>query len=211
MRIAPNSWSVVLVGKWNRYILTPQWVGTNLFEEDNIQVEFPVNRPELAPRYRSSDNIVFSPSIHKSQFFAQEPYNDQMLQRIAIMTRKLLTILIHTPLSSIGTNFGFEELAQNFPDLNFFNLTDSDQFAERIENVNSIEIKRQFNINGRVLNFTIISKGENVYFDFNFHYEAANPQTAAQIINDDLLILNRDLALELLNEIYNLELEEEEE
>jgi len=40
MKIIPGSWSLVLAGKW---------VSDNLFEDENIGVEFPINRPDLAP------------------------------------------------------------------------------------------------------------------------------------------------------------------
>jgi len=49
MKIILGSWSLVLAGKWNRHILTPKWVSDNLFEDENIGVEFPINRPDLAP------------------------------------------------------------------------------------------------------------------------------------------------------------------
>ena len=211
MKIIPGSWSLVLAGKWNRHILTPKWVSDNLFEDENIGVEFPINRPDLAPRYRSPDNIVFAPAVHRVQFFAQEPYDDDMLRRIAVMTRKLVTTLAYTPLSAIGVNYGFEETTSNFQALEIFRLSDSDQFADRVKNIRATEIKRQFEIDDKLLNFTINFQDENIYFDFNFHYDVADTKNAAELINDDLLITNRDISFEILNGVYDLELENEED
>ena len=174
-------------------------------------MEFPINRPDLAPRYRSPDNIVFSPAVHRVQFFAQEPYDDDMLRRIANMTRKLVTTLEYTPLSAIGANYGFEETTSNFQALEIFRLSDSDQFADRVKNIRATEIKRQFEIDDKLLNFTINFQDENIYFDFNFHYDVMDTKNAAELINDDLLITNRDISFEILNGVYELELENEED
>jgi len=119
---------------------------------------------------------------------------------------ELVTTLAYTPLSAIGVNYGFEETTSNFQALEIFRLSDSDQFADRVKNIKATEIKRQFEIDDKLLNFTINFQDENIYFDFNFHYDLADTKNAAELINDELLITNRDISFEILNGVYDLEL-----
>ena len=39
MKIIDGTWSLVTVGKWNKYILNPNWVGKNIFNEEKIRVD----------------------------------------------------------------------------------------------------------------------------------------------------------------------------
>lgn len=211
MKLIDGSWSLVITGKWNRYILNPSWIGKNLFHEDQIKVEFPVNNPDLPPRYVSSDNIIFVPTTHRTNFIVQEPYSDEMLTKIGKMNRILVEILSHTPLSGIGANFGFEQDSDQFTGLDLFKFHDLDHLADNDLFPKTMEIRRQFDIDKSQLNFTIRYDEEKVTFDFNFHYNVSSSAEALEILVDNLLIENRDKALQILKNTYNLELNTGEE
>lgn len=210
MKIVDGTWSVVIVGKWNRYILTPEWIGKKIFEQDEFEVQFPVNRPELAPRYKSSNNILFMPAIHKCQFIAQPPYDNDMLTKMSSYIRKLVTILEHTPVTAFGNNFGFEVDSDKFGFLGLFNLADTGPFLGKRLDPTTTEIKRQFPIDKHFLNFTIIHNQEKVNFDFNFHYNVSQPTEIAELVTDTLIIENKQKAYEILQEIYQLDLADDE-
>jgi len=211
MKIIDGSWSLVIVGKWNRYILNPSWVGKNLFGEEQIKVEFPVNNPDLPPRYVTADNIIFIPATHRINFIAQEPYSDKMLTKIGGMSRVLLQTLSHTPISAIGANFGFEQSSDKFESLNLFKFHDSDKLADNELILKSSEIRREFEICNRLLNFKIIYNENKVTFDFNFHYNVSNSTEALDILVDTLLLENRDISFDILKKIYTIVLEKGEE
>jgi hypothetical protein len=211
MKIVDGSWSLVIVGKWNRYILTPTWVAKNLFEHEEIGVEYPINNLDLPVRFRSPDNIVFVPAVHRITFLAQDPYGDDMLRKICIMAHKLVDILAHTPITAMGINCIFEEKAEDFEALSMFDFFDSQKITDSNYEVHSSEIKRQLNRNGTVLNLAVKKKGELVTLDFNFHYDVSEPQQLAELITDKLFTENRDIALKFAKDIYKLELDEIEE
>lgn len=213
MKIIDGSWSVIIIGKWNRYILTPEWVGNKIFDQEELEVQFPVNRPELPPRYKSQDNIFFLPAIHKCQFIAQEPYDDAMLKKMSSYIRKLVSILEHTPVTAFGTNFGFEEKSHNFLQLDLFNLVESDSYLEKGLSTTSTEIKRQFSIDDHSLNLNVEynQDQDKIIFDFNFHYNVITPAKIGELVTDNLIIDNKQKALAILRDVYDLELENDEE
>lgn len=207
MKIIEGSWSVVIVGKWNRYILTPEWVGKNIFEKEEIEVEFPINKPELSPRYKS-DNIIFLPAIHRCQFIAQEPYdNNDLLEKICILSNKLVKILKYTPLSAIGVNFGFEEDISNFSRLEIFSLNDQSDFSDQNFEISFTEIKRQLKINNKLLNLSLSHNNEKVFIDFNFHYTVDNAESAEIILSNKLFSENKAIVFNMLQEIYDLKID----
>jgi hypothetical protein len=211
MKIIDGSWSVVIVGKWNRYILTPEWVGKEIFNQDKLEVQFPVNRPELPLRYKNQDNILFLPAIDKCQFIAQESYDDATLSKISSFIKNLVSILKHTPVTAFGINFGFEEESHNFNQLNLFNFNDSNAYLDKKIVPSSTEIKRQFAINKHLMNLSVIydSNQNKVFFNFNFHYDVTKPSEINELVTKDLIIKKE--SLKILDDIYNLKLENEEE
>ena len=211
MKIVDGTWSVVVVGKWNRYILTPGWVSKKIFRQEKIEVQFPVNKPELAPRYISQNNIIFMPAIHNSKFIAQQPYDDEMLVKMSAHVKRLVTILEHTPVSAIGVNFGFEEDSHNFGQLDMFTIIESDKFLDKGFITNSTEIKRQLPIDNHFLNLSVVYSKNKIHFDFNFHYNVTTPKEIAELATDNLLIYKKEKALEIMHDVYKLELESDEE
>ncbi|WP_419660491.1 uncharacterized protein Dvar_08510 [Desulfosarcina variabilis str. Montpellier] len=211
MKIIGDSLSVIIVGKWNRYILTPEWVAEKIFNNEELEVQLPINRPELAPRYKSPDNIFFLPAVHKCQFMAQEPHSDEKLARMSSCVRSLVTILEHTPVTALGVNIVFEEESHNFDMLELFDLADSDRCAEAGLSTNKTEIKRQFSFENHVLNLNIIYTQDKVLFDFNYHYEVTGPAQIAELVTDDLIISKKTQSLDILNKFYGLELDDNEE
>ena len=151
------------------------------------------------------------PGAHKSQFIAQEPYDDEILTKICVHTRELVTILEHTPVTAFGTNIGFEEESHNFNQLELFNLFESDKFLKKNLAADVTEIKRRFPIDDHFLNLNIVYKQDNVRFDFNFHYDVKIPATIADHTTDQLLKNNKNKALEIMKNVYELELEIDEE
>jgi hypothetical protein len=213
MKIIDGSWSVVIVGKWNRYILTPQWVGKNIFNQENIEVQFPINQPELAPRYKSPTNIIFLPAIHKCQFIAQEPYDDTMLSNISQYIRKLASMLEHTPVTALGINFGFEEESHNFQQIDMFNLTESDRYIDMGLHATLTGINRMFTVDNHPLNLNVEFNQERnkVIFEFNFHYNITIPAQICELVTPNLIIDNKKKALSILHDIYELQLEIDKE
>ena len=210
MKIIDGSCSLVIVGKWNRYLLTPEWVGKNLFHEETIEVEFPINRPDLAPRYKTKDNIMFLPAVHRCQFIAPEPYDDKILEKICVYSKKLIEILNHTPVSALGINLGFEASIDEFENIELFSLSDSDALIDEDYVTKTIEIKRQFEINEKLVNLSITKTPDTISFDFNYHTDIDDTKNFTDLLSDDQMKKNKNESIKMLSLVYNLTLDEEE-
>jgi hypothetical protein len=210
MQILDGSWSIVLVGNWNRFILSPEWAGNQLFGETELQLEYPENDPTKPLRYRFTDNILFIPANHRVTTIAQDPYSDQMLLKIVEANKRLVQTLSYTPISAMGMNFGFEERPENFELLPIFEFADAQHLNEINFDANAFEIKRRFPIENGNLNLTI-NYVDHVVFEFNFHYNVSNARNVDELLAPDLMLQNRDIALNILSNAYGLEIDEEEE
>jgi hypothetical protein len=208
MKIVDGTCSFIIVGKWNRHILTPEWVAKNVFQTEKLEIQFPINQPDLPPRYKSSDNILFIPAVNRCQFIAQEPYDDGMLGKICRYVKSLVSILAYTPISGFGINFVFEEKSENFKQLELFRLFDNDEIIKKKYSAKVIDIKRQFQLDANnLLNFGISYKQDRVAFDFNFHYNATTPAEIEALTTEDLFVENKIKALDLMKDVYQLELD----
>ncbi len=95
MEILPESLTFIIAGKWNKYILSHEWVAKNIFKEDNINVEFSME-PDLPFRYHKG-NIRFIPTNNNVTFQALN-HDRQTLDDIEEKAKNLISLLDKTPL-----------------------------------------------------------------------------------------------------------------
>lgn len=74
--------------------------------------------------------------------------------------------------------------------------------------VESTEVTRVFKLGqGKVLNFKVIQKGIDTYFDFNYSYNVKNAQNLLDVLgdDDDIIIRKRKDSVDILNSVYGNE------
>lgn len=107
MSLKPHDWSVIIAGRWNRAILTPQGIATRLFKlpaETPVEVEVPLDA--LGP-YRVSHNRITVTAGW--QHLVIEP-RDQTYERLAEAMKIgqfAIEDLPETPLSAVGINIRY--------------------------------------------------------------------------------------------------------
>jgi hypothetical protein len=202
MKIKDDSFTIVLVGNWNQYILEPGWIGREIFEEGKIQVEFAINTGS-PPRYTSATNIRMIPSDERVVFIALSP-SDETLEKMESMVIKLFQKLPYTPLTSFGINFGFVEDIGDFSLPVMFEFPDKDLLIEHGALIKKSSVKRSLIIEDRILNLSLDCNGKNVFLNFNFHYPVKGTSEAQEKIKDTVK-KNRHITEGLLKDIYKLE------
>lgn len=200
MKIVDDSITLVIVGKWNKSILTPDWVSKNLFKTSTVQFEFSLN-PDFPVRY-TADNIRLSLFSDKIIFTALKK-DEEVFSKLENMARELVTLLPHTPISAYGINISFsiEDIPAEIVSL--FQFSDAAIISdENIDIVNS-SIKRTLNISGDICNFTITNNFSNMLFEFNFHSPS---QQSSAFLETCLGKMSRNInqAISFLNNIYHL-------
>lgn len=199
-----EKWSLVILGKWNTAILSPDWLAREVFNKTEVQIMYPVlgGGPPIfeANDMRvvvSGERIMFIPHMN----------TDENLNRIESAAMNVLNILHHTPISAFGENFYYtvDMSTKQLDDVFVFSDT---TLLEKAYVMNSgMSLRRTINIENCQLNLTITS-GENYQIEMNYHYNVDSASQAAQLMNNTY-IRNRNHSLELLENVYNLTLDKE--
>jgi len=79
MIIKSDGWNLVLLGKWNKYILSPEWTAENIFQVDGVQVEFSINLDR--PHRYTSDTVRMIPGEDSVVFIPIE-FDNETLSRL---------------------------------------------------------------------------------------------------------------------------------
>jgi hypothetical protein len=205
MKIKEEGWNIVLVGKWNKYILSPEWSAQNIFGVDRVNVEFGIN-VDVPPRYTANNvNLVASEDI---VIFSYKKYDDETLDNAVNACTSLLNKLPFTPVAACGINFGFSEGIQDSNIGNLFSFDDDDRLISFGSVITSKSVSRKLTIRDRILNFNVSKDNEQIDFSFNFHYDVKScegVETAIGSLKDNL-----EIARGILQDIYGLVIDAEE-
>jgi hypothetical protein len=205
MKAIRDAWNVVLAGNWNLAIFSPNWLSKNLFGSESITIEFPLV-PGLPPRFTVEGIVILSSTDRV--MLAPKMLTDEAIKRTEDMACKLLNLLPHTPISALGVNFGFlekepsDELLQHFVDRDEALLADAG-FEILIRT-----FSRKLVYQGQHINLSTIVEPKEVKFDLNFHTDVQNAEQAQKSLTGKVL-KHRATALQLLEQVYSLNLEDE--
>jgi len=108
MAITPHDWSVVVIGFWNRAILTPSGVVRRLFHlPEQTPVEVEVALDAFVPFRIKHDNVIVTPGSDKLHV-QPASFNFQTLAGAMKVARVGLEALPETPIFAAGYNLNFK-------------------------------------------------------------------------------------------------------
>ena len=113
MRFVADNWTVVVVGAWNRAILTPEGISRRLFgltEGSPIQVEVPIDG--IAPYRVKHDHLIVLADSTKITIGMEECCLTNLKKAMDIGVKALLN-LPETPVYASGINVRFK--SEGFP------------------------------------------------------------------------------------------------
>jgi hypothetical protein len=108
MTLAPNDWSVVVIGHWNRAILSPAGIAKRLFdlpEGTPVQVLVPLD--VVAPYHVRHENVTVIPSNDRLLVQPVHDNVENLVEAIKI-TRRALEDLPRTPVFAAGLNLRYK-------------------------------------------------------------------------------------------------------
>lgn len=205
MKEKENIADVVILGAWNKYILSPDWVKNNLFpDEESIQFQLPLNI-DASLKFTTNDLTL---GIIKDRFeFSLIHKTEPVLRKTASILRILARLLPHTPIVSIGINnlyvCSLEEAVGHVD----FEAPDIKRLAAHGTPLQMQGFMRQMKIkNHCVLNLRV-QRDENaqeVVFDFNYDYSLNGLSEVPSILGDedDILWQKRLEMQSILREVY---------
>lgn len=205
MKPVLENWTVVVVGKWNVGIFNPQWLIKNIFENDKLGFDFPLE-PTLPLRI-TGDKVLLIPSEQRI-ILAPTILEDSVLQRVEDLTVQLLDKLPHTPVTKAGINFGYkvdpvpEKLSSQFKNPH------ADALADKELKTLSKSFIWNCDYKGQNINIYFDLKENVLFIKFNYHSAVESAEKAKNVIQGKIFQY-REKTEEILEEIYDLKVLEE--
>ncbi len=207
MKTKSDAWTIVIVGLWNTYIFSPDWVSKTLLNQNDVALEFLIISGKPQVRF-STNRLIFAAAEDKIVIAAKDT-TDETLKEMERVAKHVVEELPHTPISGIGVNMGYvvddlqNDLGRLFPMGDVGGLSDAGCEIEQTE------VKRALTINGGQLNLRIVYGDITPEIHFNFHREIAATSTVAEktIALTDKVLEYRDVTLSVLKQAYKLELD----
>ena len=188
--------ALVILGGWNRNIITPDWIQRYLLpdEQEELTVEIP------AQLFQGIDAESFSPRISSKEVtillqgnklnFTPVKNEDKNFDRIQELALQLADYVPHTPVTGYGVNFLFTDDHISEHLINLIRPGDLEEIEKFGASLTGEQYTRSLELNERTLNFTIQIEGGQVTLRFNFHFDIGNlGEFKAKIIESPILTL----------------------
>lgn len=208
MQKKADGWSIVLAGFWNRMIFSPEWVGPRLFGENPQMVALVALLPVWPIIYRD-DEIAVEISDFRIVCRARNLESEAALRRSGTVAGTILKALPETPVHGLGINFAFHEPAPAVQLLDLFNFGDNTRLAEAGWEAGERKIVRRLSHDNDTLNLTLSLDNGRLDIDCNFHTDSDDGKVAVSAVDPDRIIQLRDRTITTLDELYGLQLEED--
>jgi hypothetical protein len=194
--------AVVIAGSWNRAIFMPAWLTPTLQVKGNIEIEVPVNNPNL-PLRLGIEGFKLSANEQRLEIALDGPQTSR-LPRLAEMLTTVVEALPHTPVQAVGWSFRFRTAAPQRDLVNVFSVRDSGKFADNEWRTVTTEVRRCFKKDGLELNvfLTLGANGEVISL-FNYHHPIKSALEAVDYVRShppEILLSN---AISLFETIYD--------
>jgi hypothetical protein len=208
MVIQPADWSVVIVGRWNRAILTPAGISKRVFNiEDQKQIMVLVPLDGVSPYIvKLQEGDIAVRTDEKSLRIDAEKPDFAHLERVMSFGVNAITSLPETPLEAVGINVNYESGDLN-PQLATLIAGEIDKQLSSIDyKVTSRAVIRTYELNEGQLNIRIIGEKDLFKIYFNFHRSSINSADLVQWLKTP--IGNIQNLINTFFDVLKIELEE---
>ncbi len=175
MSLEPFDWNIVIVGRWNRSILTPGRIAEKIFElkpPTGIFVNVPLDG--ISPYMVKDPQQEIAIVTEYNRLIIQIVKMDyETVQKGLNAGLKVLEWLPETPLTAAGFNIRYKtsEVIQELIDI-FPSPIDSKLGSIGYTQISARTVTRSIGYGNGVLNLTIVKDGEDFTLLFNFHRQS---------------------------------------
>lgn len=196
-----NIGTLVVVGKWNVHVFAPEWVKSNLFESEEMQIS--VALPTGPYKFRGKYfELTVSENRLQFELFEEESAKIEAVEAL----RTILRLLIQTPVTAFGININYLSDA----DLSHFfhNLIQGEKYSADTETKR--EIKWSLNkTDGSSTNIRLLEEKDGIFkFDVNYNYIVGKcTDILSLLVDDEIIIKKTEECEQMLRHEFNLNFE----
>lgn len=208
MRFREPSSNLVVVGRWNQFVFSPEWIVENLQGgQGKAVLLFPVGDP-TAPLRIELEHFILLPGAMRLEVLPRAQPTADSLAGACTLVSRILQLLPHTPVSGIGLNFMLEETDN--PEAISTKLTLGD--ASRIDSVRyqwqETVIQRKFTrAENRFMNLTVQLTSRSALLDVNFHADVTNATSAIRALDEQTPESYLEEINQFVSSVYGLSIE----
>lgn len=198
-----NESSVVVVGLWNRFIFTQEWVFENLADKKEVRMEFPVSDLSLPYRY-SFDEITFIPGSDRI-IVTPNNYAVPCFEKANELAVRISRKLPETPCKAFGFNISYICDPES-PALAELKIIPNEKFTDRLS---GITVERKFELDDKtVLNLTMSEVKDGLFVKFNYHKQLRNRLNPEDMINKYKVYMEK--SEQIMSQIYGEKIDDTE-
>jgi len=209
MAVTRTEWNAIVIGHWNRAILTPAWIGKHLFGlEPGTPVEVRVPLDDYRPYEVTHDGVTVLAS--SSHLFVRPVAKDfAALGKAAAIAAKTVTELPRTPLLAAGLNCNFKSDAPLERLSEVTNHSTDSSLVDAGYRITGRSTRRSIKWNDGSINLSVDDDEEDGRtIHFNFHLaDKENEQRLAEWLKQPIAEVEKAVAA-ILEKYLNINLEE---
>lgn len=175
MKLLENSLSIVIVGYWNKYYMRPDWIATNIFESDEMNVSVGERDGEFFPSYENN-NIIIKPTESRVALSAIN-ISDETIDNLSKYANNWIDKATTPELKAYGLNAIFVDDDSTILANIFDSIIDTTKLIEMGYSTNVTSIKRKLLKEGHEINLTYEPHKSSVYIKFNEHHSKPIEET----------------------------------
>lgn len=195
-----NIGTLVVVGKWNVHVFVPDWVKSNIFEGEDMQISVALPTGPYQFKGKKFEITVSEGRLQFELFSA-----DESAQIEAILAlRTILRLLNQTPVTAFGINFNYltdAGLCDFFKDLKGYVDLGDELGLKREVKWSIVDDK-----NKKSTNIRLVEEKDGMYtFDVNYNYLVGDCKSILSLIGDDEVVSKKKAECEkMLSDMFNL-------
>lgn len=203
MNFKSEYFCLVIVGNWNNAIFTKEWVSKYLFNDKELNIEFPQNSMGASPRFSTKDLRV---SVLNNRLnIAVINSKDEVFGMIEDLALKVVDYLLHTPVNAFGINFAFQvEINETINRL--FISEDNTLLSNEGYILEKSQIVRRYRTENYEMTLTINKFEEFCELDFNYNYRIESLLDFKSLLVPGSVISFKNESLDILAGLYGLKI-----
>lgn len=201
-----QSKGLVVVGRWNVAILSPDWIVKEILEkpEADVTVSIPFSFP--TPISYTIDEVTYR--LQSSRIELLPPtWSEANLQRVERIASSILLKLPHTPIAALGMNFEFQLEEYENKILRPFDIfNDLLEFMPSSKGVRATQIVKSIAFEDCTLNLHQTYAGEGSYsLLFNYNYDVTSGISPGITLDGTKFAEKRAMTLKVLEKRFGVE------